>query len=144
MGQCYNSIVVHASAERVWATVRDFHDLSWAGDVITRADKVGDAAGDVTGARRILNEAIHETLLELRDADRLVRYSIDDGPGPLAKDAVKNYRGCLQVFPVTSDDTSYVLWTSTYDSPNDPAVAELCNPVYQALLGALKTHCESA
>jgi hypothetical protein len=108
--------------------------------VVDRVDVVGDKAGDQVGAGRVLNGAFHETLLGLDDEDRVVLYSIDDGPGAVSRDAVRNYRGRVQVFPLTATNRSFVLWTSRYDSPNDAAVGELCNPIYQALLGALQRH----
>lgn len=140
MGQCYNSCVVPRPADHVWRTLRNFHDLAWAAGVVTRADRVGDLPGDRPGARRVLNGAFHETLLTLDDAARTFSYSIDDGPGPVAKDAVRNYVGTVRVAPVTDSDASFVEWISTYESADPAAVGALCNPVYQALLGALKKH----
>ena len=67
-------------------------------------------------------------------------YSIDDGPGPVARSAVKNYIGAARVLPITENNSTFVEWQSTYDSPDDAAVGELCNPIYQALLKALKKH----
>ena len=34
---CYNSCVVSAPVDRVWTALRDFHDMSWAPQVITRS-----------------------------------------------------------------------------------------------------------
>ena len=138
MGKVYNSVIVAADSDRVWNTLRDFHDLSWAPDVVTSVEKVGDADGTTPGARRILNEAFHETLLTHDDDDKKLTYSIDDGPGPVARDAVNEYVGTVRVRPVTDDGTSFVEWYSEYDSRDDAAVGEFCNPIYQALLGALK------
>ena len=39
---CYNSIVVNAPVDKVWAAMRDFHDMSWASGVIEKVDPVGD------------------------------------------------------------------------------------------------------
>ena len=33
-----------------------------------------------------------------------------------------------------------VIWSSTYESDSNEAVGDLCNPIYQALLAALKSH----
>ena len=140
MGKCYNSVVVNASCNTVWKTIREFHDMSWAAGVVTQVDKVGDLRGDQVGAKRILNGVFYETLVSLDDHEKTFMYSIDDGPGPVAKDAVKNYIGAARVLPITENNTSFVEWQSTYDSPNDEAVGELCNPIYQALLTALKKH----
>jgi hypothetical protein len=140
MGTCYNSTIVNADCETVWATLRDFHQLEWAAGVVEKVVVVGDAKGHEPGARRVLNDTFHETLLTIDDKARNLTYSIDDGPGPVAQGAVENYVGALRVCPVTDNGISFVEWTSSYDSPDDAAVGALCNPIYRALLAALKTH----
>ncbi|WP_447971396.1 SRPBCC family protein [Nitrospira sp. M1] len=140
MGNCYNSVIVNASCETVWKVLREFHDLSWAAGVVTQVEKVGEVDGDQVGAQRILNGAFHETLVLIDDRERTFMYRIDDGPGPVSKSAVNNYIGAARVLPITENDTAFVEWQSTYDSPNDTAVGELCNPIYQALLNSLKKH----
>ena len=140
MGKCYNSVVVNAPCEKVWETLRQFHDLSWAAGVVTAIDKVGELEGNQVGAKRILNGVFHETLVSLDENERTFMYRIDDGPGPVAKDVVKNYIGAARVLPITENNSTFVEWQSTYDSPDDAAVGELCNPIYQALLNALKKH----
>ncbi|GIX26170.1 MAG: hypothetical protein KatS3mg123_0051 [Burkholderiales bacterium] len=140
MGKCYNSAVINAPCEKVWATVRNFHDLSWAPQVVTKAVAVGDRKGDQIGAKRILNDAFHETLLALDDLERSLAYSIDDGPGPVAKGAVSNYVGRVRVLPITENDTTFIEWSSTYESADPGAVGAFCNPIYQALLKALQRH----
>lgn len=142
MGSCYNSVTINAPADKVWAVIRNFHDLAWATGVVDKADVVGDVSGDQVGAKRVLNDAFHETLRSVNPSDRSFTYSIDDGPGPVAKDAIKNYLGSVKVFPITADDASFVEWASTYDSLDSGAVGDLCNPIYQALLGAMKKHIE--
>jgi len=70
MGQTYQSIVINAPAEKVWTAIRNFHDLSWAPNVITRVEVVGSQKGDEVGAGRVLNDAFRETLRELKDDHR--------------------------------------------------------------------------
>ncbi|MHC4569002.1 MAG: SRPBCC family protein [Planctomycetota bacterium] len=140
MGRCYNSAVIGAPREKVWQAIRDFHDLGWAQGVITKVDIEGDRKGDQIGAKRILNDAFHETLLTLNDDERTFSYSIDDGPEPVSKDSVSNYIGAVRVLPITESDTTFIEWQSTYESPDDTAVGDFCNPIYVALLTALKQH----
>ncbi len=140
MGRCYNSAVINAPCHVVWKTIRNFHDLTWAKGVVTKADAVGDLKGDQSGAKRILNAAFHETLLSLDDDHQVFSYRIDDGPGPVAKDAVKNYIGTVRLFPITENSTTFIEWQSTYEFADDGAVGELCNPIYQALLKALQNY----
>ena len=140
MGQCYNSIVVPASADEVWAKLRNFHDYSWSANVITKVDVIGDKGPTEIGARRKLNDAFEETLVDLNDDDRSLRYTIDNGPPPVDADSVETYVGAAKVFPVTATGQSFVLWTSDYTTKDDAAVGEFCNPIYQALLNDLATH----
>lgn len=136
---CYNSCVVSAPADRVWALLRNFHDFSWAPDVVESVEVVGSAAADQIGARRILNGAFHETLRALDDEARELKYTIDDGPPPVSKDQVRHYVGTLRVHPVTDGDRAFVEWSSSWES-SQGGVAEFCNPIYQALLSSLQAH----
>jgi hypothetical protein len=63
-------------------------------------------------ARRVLNGAFHETLVEVKEDDRTFAYSIDDGPSPVSKADVSNY------------------------------VAEFCHGIYVALLSDMKKSLE--
>jgi hypothetical protein len=56
----------------------------------------------------------------------------------VSKDNVKGYTGQVQVFAVTDEDKSFVLWTSSWESSGSEDVPTFCNPIYQALLGDLK------
>lgn len=138
MGKTYQSIVVRAPAEKVWETLRNFHDLSWAPDVISSVDIVGDKKGDQPGAKRVLNGAFHETLQTLDDDNRDLSYSIDEGPSPIAPGEVSNYQGNVRVRPITEGDGgSFVEWYSGWTG-NDEAAAEFCHGIYAGLLEQLK------
>ncbi len=140
MGNCFNSAVIDAPCDAVWETIRDFHDLSWAEGVITKLTPEGDAGGGEVGAARVLNEVFHETLRSIDHDARAFTYSIDDGPGPLAKDAVRNYLGSVRLIPVTDANATLIVWESSYETDDDSAVGDFCNPIYFALLKALKAH----
>ncbi len=136
---CYNTCVVNASVDRVWATLRNFHDLSWARQVITKLEKVGDVGANQLGAKRVLNDAFHETLKTLDDTERTLTYSIDDGPEAVSKDKVKGYIGKLRVLPVTDSNRTFVEWSSSWQE-SQGGVEDFCNPIYKALLDGLKEH----
>lgn len=142
MGQTYQSIVINAPADKIWKTIRSFHDVSWAPNVITDVESVGNVGPTEKGAKRILNKAFHETLIELRDADRTIVYSIDDGPPPVSKDDISGYRGRVVVRPVTEGTGSFVEWSSSWQK-NDQAAAEFCHPIYVALLNDMKKTLEA-
>ena len=137
MGKTYQSVVINAPVDKVWGALRNFHDLSWASGVVTSCTSVGDLKPDQVGARRILNNVFHETLVELNDLDRTFKYRIDDGPSPVSTDEVKDYIGIVHAIPITDDDTTFVEWSSSWDQ-NDAAVHDFCHGIYVAVLGALK------
>lgn len=136
---CYNSIVINAPADDVFNTLKDFNDLSWSKNVISKVELVGGKSGHEIGARRVLNDAFHETLLSVDNDKRNFSYSIDAGPGPLAPEMVKGYIGRVSVRPITENNTAFVQWSSSWDS-EEGGVAEFCNPIYHALLQDLKAH----
>jgi len=136
MPTCYQSIIVSAPIEKVWDKVRNFHDMSWAELVITQCDAVGNVSATDVGAKRILNNAFHETLLECNDDEYRVRYSIDDGPSPVSAEEVKHYIGKIQLKPVTLSNETFVEWESTWESNSEEA-REFCHQIYVALLKAL-------
>jgi hypothetical protein len=130
------SIVVPAPVAEVWARLSNFHDFSWAPNVITHVEQVGDVAGNEVGAKRILNQVFHETLIEI-DGDRhLLRYSIDDGPSPVAPQDVSNYIGQIRLAPDPDSDGTLVEWNSAWESNSEDAV-EFCHGIYVALLQSL-------
>ncbi len=137
---CYNSIVIDAPADKVWDVLKNFHDLSWSKNVITKVDTVGEKASNEVGAKRILNDAFHETLRSVDEQLKKFTYSIDDGPAVVSKDNVEGYLGEVTVFSVSNNDTSFVLWTSDWASAKEGGVAEFCNPIYHALLQDLKEY----
>ena len=130
------SIVVDAAIADVWSRFIDFHDLSWAPNVITSVEKVGSIDGSTPRAKRILNNAFHETLIEINSDEHYLKYSIDDGPSPVSKDEVDNYVGVVKLSPSDEGSGTLVEWTSSWDSKVDDAV-EFCHGIYVALLGDL-------
>ena len=136
MGKCYNKIEIEAPIDKVWDTIYNFHDISWAPGVVTSVTKVGDKKGDEVGAGRILNDVFHETLTELDARNFTFSYSIDDGPGPVASDAVSDYIGTVKL--TATDSGCIAEWSSVFQSQNANEVADFCNPIYMALLNSLK------
>ncbi len=137
---CYNSIVIEAPAEKVWDVLRNFHELSWARNVIAKVEIVGDKSFFEVGAKRIVNGTFYETLLSFDNKARKFSYSIDDGPGPVSKDNLFGYVGELTVFPVTENNSSFVSWTTRWDLEKNEGVTDFLNPLYKALLQDLKTY----
>ncbi len=130
------SIVVDAPIADVWSRFSDFHDFSWAPNVMTQVDKVDSIDGGKSGAKRILNNAFHETLIEISNDEYSLKYSIDDGPSPVSKEEVDNYVGVVRLSPAEDGSGTLVEWSSSWDSEVDDAV-EFCHGIYVALLGEL-------
>jgi len=136
---CYNSAVINAPQNKVFDTIKNFHDLSWCKNVINKLDVKGNKNGNEIGAQRILNDAFHETLLSVNNDAKTFSYSIDDGPGPVSKDNVNGYVGEVSVLPITENNTSLVIWSSKWNTSKDGGVADFCNPIYHAILQELKS-----
>jgi len=137
---CYNSTVINATANEVWEKLNDFYDLSWSENVVEDVKIASDKSGKEPGAKRILNGAFHETLRSIDQEARVFTYSIDDGPGAVSEDNVEGYVGTVTVYPVTDIDGAFVEWKSKWESEGEESVAELCSPIYHALLQDLKAH----
>lgn len=129
------SITVNQPIEKVWNTISNFHDMSWCPNVITSCVPDGDAGGDEVGAKRVLNDAFHETLIEANADDHVIRYSIDNGPPPVSRDDVSNYVGVIKL-SAADDGATLVKWSSSWDADGEDAV-EFVQGIYVALLGDL-------
>lgn len=130
------SKVIDAPITVVWDKFNNFHDLSWAPNVITNVEKIGSVDGGEVGAKRILNNAFQETLVEIDNGKYRLKYSIDDGPSPVSKDEVSNYYGVVQLSPATEGSGTLVEWSSSWESNVDDAV-EFCHGIHVALLSEL-------
>lgn len=139
MGETYQSTIVNAPIDKVWNSIKNFHDLSWSKNVVQKVEPVGEKTGLEVGAKRILNDAFHETLMEVNDSENYFTYSIDDGPSPVSKDDVSNYRGLVKLTSATLDNSTLVEWSSSWEN-NCEGTAEFCHGIYVALLGDMKSH----
>ena len=140
MGRCFHSTVLDTPIAEVWSALRNFHNLSWGTGVVTSCVKVGDTPGDQAGAQRVLNSSFHETLRSLDDSNYTLTYTIDDGPEPISKDSIKSYVGTIRLREITDSSRTYCEWETVYETTNDDLVAGFCNPIYAALLEAMKAH----
>ncbi len=140
MGQTYQSIVIDQPADRVWNAISNFHDLTWAPNVVTGVEVVGETPGDQVGAVRVLNGVFRETLKEVDAKSRTFSYSIDDGPSPISKDDVSNYVGKVEV-QENSEGGTLVEWSSSWEQNDEPAY-EFCHGIYLALLDDMKKSLE--
>lgn len=136
MPATHQSIVINAPIDEVWSKFSNFHELSFAPDVITAIEKVGSIDGGSAGAKRILNNAFHETLIETDNNKHVMRYSIDDGPSPVSKDEVSNYIGTVKLSTDKEGNGTLVEWDSSWEATEENAV-EFFHNIYVALLDQL-------
>ncbi len=136
MGKTEQSVIIQALSEKVWDTIRNFHDMSWAPNVISKCAPVGDRKGDQIGAKRVLNDAFQETLMEFNEPDRTFRYTIDDGPSPVSTNDISGYVGVVRVKDL-GDGSTQVEWGSSW-AGKDEEVYDFCHPLYVAMLEDLK------
>lgn len=132
----YNSVIINAAPDQVWAVLRDFNDMSWADGIVESVENTNGTGGTEVGATRVVNGAITETLQSFDDASMAFSYSIDDGPDVLARDKMAGYVGKARVAPITATGQSFVEWSSDWDSAQGD-VKGFCDPLYAGLLGLL-------
>jgi carbon monoxide dehydrogenase subunit G len=113
------SVDVNASADAVWATVRDFNGLpEWLPGIAASEIEGGGDANTVGAIRRLTlpdGGQIRETLLELSDADRHYKYDIIESGLPIS-----GYVATLRVTPQGSG--SRMTWEASWE--NAPEVEE--------------------
>jgi len=135
MPETIQSKIIQASMDATWEKLSNFHDLSWAPNVVISCDKVGPTGGRDIGAKRILNGVFHETLTEADKGTYSIKYSIDDGPSPVSREEVSNYIGTIKLSP-SANGATLVEWNSSWESKSEDAVG-FCHGIYVALLDEL-------
>lgn len=92
--------------------------------------------GTGIGAKRILNQAFHETLIDIDHENHVLKYSIDDGPSPVSKDEVSNYYGVVRLTPTDDGNGTHVEWSSSWEADTEDAVT-FCHKIYVGLMEEL-------
>lgn len=114
MPRPYASAVVPASADEVWALVRDFDGLAdWIPAIASSSLDSGTAA-EVGAVRRLTlgdGGVVVERLLALDDLARRYTYEITESPF-----AVRRYLSTIRVAPVTDTGHAFVEWWTEYDA----------------------------
>ncbi|WP_243793496.1 SRPBCC family protein [Saccharopolyspora gloriosae] len=127
MTRSYASAVVPATADQVWALVRDFNGLpQWHPAIKTSEIEAGASPAEVGATRRLTladGGVVRERLVALDDTARAYTYEITEGPFP-----VRSYRSTIRVLPITATGQSFVEWYSDYDT--DAAEEEKLDQVF--------------
>jgi hypothetical protein len=123
MAKVYRSAVIDASADRVWALVRDFNALpKWHPAIAESAIEGGLPSDQVGCIRRFTLRSdgglLREQLLALSDLDRTCTYNILISPMPVA-----NYVATLRFTPITAGDKTFAEWWAEFDVTSGPEQA---------------------
>ena len=116
MIKVYTSSVIDASADAVWAHVRDFNGLPKWHPAIAESRIEGNWPADRVGCIRNFQlrdgGTIREQLLSLSDYDYQCTYSILESPM-----GVDNYIATLKLTPVTDGNRTFAEWSAEFDTP---------------------------
>lgn len=145
------TVEINASPDKVWDTIKNFHDFSWHPAV----EKVEGDGGNKEGAKRVVfvkgAGQIHEELVSYDDDGRKFKYSITKTDMKVLP--VNNYTSTLMVEDA-GDGKSKVTWKGAFyrgymnnDPPedlNDAAAVKAAKGVYRSGLDGLKAKIEGA
>lgn len=142
MIKVYVSSVIDASADNVWARIRDFNGLpGWHPRMVESHIEGGEAPNTIGAVRNfkvVTGATIREKLIDFSDDKYLVSYSIIETPQPIT-----DHRATLQLRRVTDGERTYAEWTASFTAP--PAEADKITEgmganVFQGGFNALKAH----
>jgi hypothetical protein len=142
MARVFVSTVIGASADKVWARVRDFNGLpTWhpgIRDSQIEAGEPSDKVGCIRGFHLQNGDHIREQLLGLSDYDMFCTYSILESPMPL-----ENYVSTLRLTPITDGERTFAEWSAEFDCAievEDDLVSGIGQNVFQGGFDSLKRH----
>lgn len=144
MPQVTISTVINASADDVWALIRDFEHMDgWFDGIPPAVIEDGRASTEVGCVRRIEVDGqvmVRERLVALDDAARRQVYAILESVFGL-----KDYIGTITVTPVTDGNRAFVEWTGVFEADAaeaEASIAMLRDSVYLPGLQGLRKRLE--
>ena len=142
MIRVYVSSVIEASADSVWARIRDFNGLPQWHPLIADSRIENQQPADRVGCVRSFHTRdggrIREKLLALSDYDFTCTYEILESPMGVA-----NYVATLKLTPVTDGDACFAEWSAEFDCEEgrERELSDLIGQgVFQSGFDALKRH----
>ena len=140
MAEVYASSVIPASADRVWARLRNFNGLPEWHPLIAESRIEAGAPADQIGCVRAFRLTdggfIREKLLALSDYDFSCTYAILESPM-----GVEDYVATLKLTPITDGDRTFAEWSASFDCAEEAEaelVANIGGNVFQGGFDALK------
>jgi len=142
MVQVYTSSVIDASADAVWARVRDFNAMpQWhpgIADSRIENDEPSDRIGCIRQFRTRDGGTIREKLLALSDYDYTCTYSILESPM-----GVDDYVSTLKLTPITDGARTFAEWSAEFECAEGrerELTEHIGHGVFQGGFDALKRH----
>ena len=142
MVRVYDSTIIDAAAENVWARVRDFNALpQWHPGIADSRIENSDPSDRIGCIRHFHTRdggMIRERLLALSDYDYSCTYSILESPM-----GVDNYVATLKLTPVTDGARTFAEWSAEFDCPEGrerELTEQIGGGVFQGGFDALKRH----
>jgi hypothetical protein len=121
MPKLYQSVVINAPIDKVWAVIRDFNSLATWHQFIETSRIVDDLPGTCVGGTRVLLPTAkakepesparyqHEKLLLYSERDHYYFYQILQTPL-----AVTDYSLTLGLLPITENNTTLAYWSGEF------------------------------
>jgi hypothetical protein len=113
MPKIYESALIEAPVEKVWAAVRDYNAIAQWHPGIKASRLEGEGVGCVRHITFDNGGQATERLLGLSDEERSVTYAFVDSPM-----AVSGYKATLRFLPITATGETFAEWIGTYDDTN--------------------------
>jgi hypothetical protein len=142
MIKVFVSSVINASADQVWALVRDFNDLPSWHPLVDRSSIEGGRPSDAVGCIRSCHltdgRRIREQLLSLSDYDLSFSYAIIESGLDL-----ENFVAELKLTPVTDGNRTFGQWSAeieTAPGKEQEMAGFISRDVFQAGFDGLKKH----
>ena len=142
MVRVYVSTLIDATAENVWARVRDFNGLpQWhpgIADSRIENNEPADRIGCIRHFHTRDGGLIRERLLGLSDYDYSCSYEILESPM-----GVSDYVATLKLTPITDGNRCFAEWSAEFDcaeTRETELVETIGDRVFQGGFDALKAH----
>ncbi len=142
MPEVSESGIIDASADQVWAMLRDFTGAkNWAENMASSDIEDGRPGTQVGVVRRLVFQSgneVREQLIALSDDERYFRYAM------LSTETlpIRNYSGRVRVIPVTDCNASLVEWSGRFSiAEGEPEqICDWVRGIYKAGIKAMRTY----
>ena len=135
MPDVHAKLVIDAPVGEVWEKIKDFHDFSWAPEIVSSCEAMGEIAGNTPGSKRLINDALVDRLLEYDAGAHGFKYTIEQAPSPVSPEEISNFVGHLRLSEAENGKT-LAEYSGSWDAPNEDAV-EFMDGIYAGLLKEL-------